>query len=114
MSDVVVISYVEFQEYQERRRQPAVEPPALPEPSQPAEPRSPAVSSDTPLTRNWAAGPAEPQNRDHSLAAIFAQTHDRSHTDDVGGKLQPPARASVAGVSGFWGMVVFNCAQAFP
>ena len=44
---MVVVSYVEFQEYQERRRQPAVEP-ARPEPSQATELPSPADSSDTP------------------------------------------------------------------
>ena len=47
VSDEVVISYAEFQEYRERRRQPAVDPPR-PEPSQPTEPRSPDVPSDAP------------------------------------------------------------------
>lgn len=47
VSDMVVISYAEFQEYQARRRQPAVEP-ARPEPSQATEAPSPAVPSDTP------------------------------------------------------------------
>jgi hypothetical protein len=46
VSELVVVSYIDFQEYQQRRRRTAVEP-ARPEPSPPAEPQSPAVPSDT-------------------------------------------------------------------
>jgi len=46
VSEAVVISIAEFQEYRERRRQPVIEP-ARPEPSQSTELPSPPVPSDT-------------------------------------------------------------------
>jgi len=47
VSEAVVISFAEFQEYRERRRQPVIEL-TRPGPSQPTEMGSPALPSDKP------------------------------------------------------------------